>query len=208
MVVISRPSTRAARERHDLTRLPSIRTVQAPHWPRPQPFLEPVRCKCSRNASSSVVRGSSVNRCSAPFTRSTTFTGAAAAGAAPGNNRSAAKAPPVAAVSFSSSRRVKSKPAGFEPLHLISICSSPFICGDLLETFLKDILGHRYCGKNVRPTGVEEQVCEHLRRFLFRQPVVHRPIQVSRKLRDLTGRDQRADSNEASVARREGGTQP
>jgi hypothetical protein len=26
----------------------------------------------------------------------------------------------------------------------------------LVETFLKDILGDRYCGKNVRPTGVEE----------------------------------------------------
>ena len=39
MVVISRPSTRAASERHAFTRLPSISTVQAPHWPRPQPFL-------------------------------------------------------------------------------------------------------------------------------------------------------------------------
>ena len=59
MVVISRPSARAASDRHDFTRLPSISTVQAPHWPRSQPFLEPVRWRCSRRASSSVVRGSS-----------------------------------------------------------------------------------------------------------------------------------------------------
>src|SRR5437773_8015971 len=62
IVVISRPSTRAANERHDLTRLPSINTVHAPHWPRPQPFFEPLRCRCSRKASSSVVRGSSLSR--------------------------------------------------------------------------------------------------------------------------------------------------
>ena len=123
MVVISRPSTRAASERHDFTRLPSIRTVQAPHWPRPQPFFEPVRCKCSRNASRSVVRGSSVSRCSVPLTRSTTLRGAgaalvpcaAASGAARGTNGPAAKAPPVAAVSFSRSRRVGLKLVIFRP---------------------------------------------------------------------------------------------
>ena len=48
MVVISRPSISAASERHDFTRLPSMRTVQAPHWPRPHPFFDPVRCRCSR----------------------------------------------------------------------------------------------------------------------------------------------------------------
>ena len=114
MVVISRPSTSAASERHDFTRLPSISTVQAPHWPRPQPFLEPVRCRCSRRASSSVVRGSSVSRCSVPLTRSTTSSGAgtasapcaAAAGTAPGKEVSCGEVPPVAAASFSSSRRV------------------------------------------------------------------------------------------------------
>ena len=117
MVVISRPSTRAASERHDFTRLPSISTVQAPHWPRPQPFFEPVRCRCSRRASSSVVRGSSVSRCSVPLTRSTTSSGAGAASApcaaagdmAPGMSCPPTRAPPVTAASSSSSRRVTSE---------------------------------------------------------------------------------------------------
>src|SRR5215475_1481724 len=34
-------------------------TVQAPHWPRSQPFLVPVKSKRSRSRSSSVTRGSS-----------------------------------------------------------------------------------------------------------------------------------------------------
>src|SRR3954447_21786663 len=51
MVVISRPSTRAASDRHDFTRLPSISTVQAPHWPRPHPFFEPVRRLRRQNVS-------------------------------------------------------------------------------------------------------------------------------------------------------------
>src|SRR6202142_4150354 len=34
-------------------------TVQAPHWPRSQPFLVPVRSRCSRRRSSRVTRGSS-----------------------------------------------------------------------------------------------------------------------------------------------------
>src|SRR5207249_4823477 len=119
MVVISGPSASAASQRHDLTRLPSIRTVQAPHWPRPQPFFEPVSRRCSRRASRSVVRGSSVSRCSAPFTRNTTSSGAGAPwalcaaaplGAPPGKNRPAASAPPVAAVSVGSSRRVRPPP--------------------------------------------------------------------------------------------------
>ena len=117
MVVISRPSTSAASERHDFTRLPSISTVQAPHWPRPQPFFEPVRCRCSRRASSSVVRGSSVSRCSVPLTRSTTSSGAGAASApcatagdrAPGMSCPPTRAPPVTAASSSSSRRVTSE---------------------------------------------------------------------------------------------------
>ena len=129
MVVISRPSTRAASERHDFTRLPSISTVQAPHWPRPQPFFEPVRCRCSRRASSSVVRGSSVSRCSVPLTRSTTSSGAGAASApcaaagdmAPGMSCPPTRAPPVAAVSSSSSRRVTSELVIVGPLEFAAL---------------------------------------------------------------------------------------
>ncbi len=39
MVVISAPSAATARVRQELTRRPSSRTVQAPHWPWSQPFL-------------------------------------------------------------------------------------------------------------------------------------------------------------------------
>ena len=44
----SAPSRLTARARHELIRRPSTRTVQAPHWPRSQPFLVPVRSRRSR----------------------------------------------------------------------------------------------------------------------------------------------------------------
>ena len=50
------PATATASVRHDNTRRPSSRTVQAPHWPWSQPFFAPVRPTCSRSASSNVVR--------------------------------------------------------------------------------------------------------------------------------------------------------
>jgi hypothetical protein len=50
--------------------------------------------------------------------------------------------------------------------------------GCLPGTLLKHTLDDRYCGKNVRPTGIEGQLCEHLRGLRFRQAVIHRPIQV------------------------------
>src|SRR5215471_10426314 len=42
----------------DLTALPSIWTVQAPHRPEPQPYLVPVSLRCSRTTQSSAVSGS------------------------------------------------------------------------------------------------------------------------------------------------------
>jgi hypothetical protein len=78
----------------------------------------------------------------------------------------------------------------------------------LAGTFLKDILGDRYCGKNVRPAGVKEQVCERLRSFGFRQAVIHRPVEVSRQLRHLSccdESDESTDGNEAPVPRRKRG---
>ena len=70
MVVTLSPWCITARVRQALMRRPFSRTVQAPHWPWSQPFLVPVRCRCSRSASSSVVRLSSVRRCVVPFTLS------------------------------------------------------------------------------------------------------------------------------------------
>src|ERR1700730_1516901 len=67
MVVIRRPSTSAARRRQEHTGSPSTRTVQAPHAPRPQTTLVPVRPSLSRRASASTTRGSTVRRCVRPL---------------------------------------------------------------------------------------------------------------------------------------------
>src|SRR5258707_9298968 len=48
-----------ASARHELMRRPSTMTVHAPHWPRSQPFLVPVKFSRSRRRSRSVTRGSS-----------------------------------------------------------------------------------------------------------------------------------------------------
>ena len=60
MVTMLSPSCATASDRQELMRTPFTSTVQAPHWPWSQPFLVPVRPRWSRSASSSVVRGSSV----------------------------------------------------------------------------------------------------------------------------------------------------
>jgi hypothetical protein len=60
IVVTSSPSCITARVRQDRTRRPFTITVQAPHCPWSQPFLDPVSCRCSRNASRSETRGSRV----------------------------------------------------------------------------------------------------------------------------------------------------
>ncbi len=46
---------------------PSINTVQARHWPSPQPNFVPVNCKSSRNTSSKDRSGSVVTVCGLPF---------------------------------------------------------------------------------------------------------------------------------------------
>src|ERR1700684_2471193 len=59
MVRTSAPSWLIASARQELTRRPSTMTVQAPHWPRSQPFLVPVNSRRSRSRSKRVTRGSS-----------------------------------------------------------------------------------------------------------------------------------------------------
>ena len=68
MVVISLPCAMTARVKQDKTRLPSRCTVQAPQAPRSHPFFVPVSPSTSRNASSSVTRGSTTSRLLFPFT--------------------------------------------------------------------------------------------------------------------------------------------
>src|SRR5207237_1668582 len=74
MVVISSSSCIAAKQRQELTRRPLMCTVHAPHWPWSHPFLDPVRCRCSRRQSRRVVRGSIRKSYFLPFTRSETGT--------------------------------------------------------------------------------------------------------------------------------------
>src|SRR4029079_11246257 len=46
------PEARATCVMQERTGCPSSRTVQAPHWPSPQPYLLPVRCRSFRNTDS------------------------------------------------------------------------------------------------------------------------------------------------------------
>ena len=48
-VVILRPPSAATGVTHEKIASPSASTVQAPHWPRPQPYLAPLRCSSSRS---------------------------------------------------------------------------------------------------------------------------------------------------------------
>src|SRR5256885_3401634 len=67
-----------ARLRQELIRRPFTRTVHAPHWPWSHPFFDPVSCKCSRSASSNVVRGSISSGCVRPLILRVTFAGVTA----------------------------------------------------------------------------------------------------------------------------------
>src|SRR5215471_13478722 len=58
MVVIDLPATAETGRTQDRRGAPSSRTVQAPHWPSPQPYLEPVKPKSSRSTVSRGVSGS------------------------------------------------------------------------------------------------------------------------------------------------------
>src|SRR5262245_17018319 len=67
MVVTVAPSFMIASVKQELMRLPSTKTVHAPHWPWSQPFFVPVRSSCSRRASSRVVQGATFNVVGAPL---------------------------------------------------------------------------------------------------------------------------------------------
>jgi len=78
MVVTLAPSFITANVKQELTRRPSTKTVQAPHWPWSQPFFVPVRLRRSRRASSKVVQGAMLNVRFSPLTLSVTVIAAAA----------------------------------------------------------------------------------------------------------------------------------
>ncbi len=115
IVVTSAPSSRTASVRHEFTRCPSTRTVQAPQAPALQPFFEPVRPKCSRSRSSNEVRLSTVTVRWLPFTvRDTRLEGDVSTAAASSGSRRyvppitppATTAPPTAPVVAMKVRRL------------------------------------------------------------------------------------------------------
>src|SRR5262252_1135358 len=52
----------------DRVGFPSINTVQAPHWPSPQPYLLPVKSRSSRKTLSRLLSASASMRRLLPFT--------------------------------------------------------------------------------------------------------------------------------------------
>src|ERR1700688_760506 len=68
MVVTVLPATADAAMLHDRVAWPSMRTVQAPHWAMPQPYLVPVSFNESRRTHSSGVSGSTSAVCAIPLT--------------------------------------------------------------------------------------------------------------------------------------------
>src|SRR5262249_47499237 len=70
IVVTSCPCICTVKIRQERAGLPSTHTVQAPQTPCSQPICVPVRCKSSRSASDSNLRGWARNSCVSPLTLS------------------------------------------------------------------------------------------------------------------------------------------
>src|SRR6516165_736259 len=68
MVVICLPSAMLTGTEHERTAMPSMCTVQAPHWAMPQPYLVPVNPMRSRSTHKSGVSGSASTVCACPLT--------------------------------------------------------------------------------------------------------------------------------------------
>src|SRR6516164_9416956 len=78
----------------------------------------------------------------------------------------------------------------------------------LVRALFKHILDDGSRGERIGPTGIEGEMSEQLSYFFPRQPVIHRPVQVIRYLRDLAGRDESAHGDEAPVPRSQARSQP
>ena len=72
IVITSVSATATASVMQASTRRPATCTVHAPHSPLSQPFFVPVSPSRSRNASTSVTRGSNTITCALPLTRNVT----------------------------------------------------------------------------------------------------------------------------------------
>ena len=121
MVVTGCPTASSAKTLQEGTGwFPSI-TVHAPHAPRSQPILVPVRPRSSRSALASVVRGSTATRCRSPLTVSSICT-------APGPSLLACPAAADASIASPSSAAAPvSTPAPLTKPRLVIFSLSPDI---------------------------------------------------------------------------------
>src|ERR1700739_2153638 len=63
------PDTAETGVKQERSARPSSNTVQAPHWPSPQPYFVPVKSNCSRRTSNSLVSGSASTEKEFPLIR-------------------------------------------------------------------------------------------------------------------------------------------
>ena len=78
----------------------------------------------------------------------------------------------------------------------VDVSTATWLSGPLLD----DFLDHRRRRECVGPTRIEREMADDFSRLLLGQPVIHRPVQMVGDLRDLAGRDEGANGNEAPVA--------
>ena len=76
------------------------------------------------------------------------------------------------------------------------------------RTLVEYVLRHRHCREHVGPPDIESEMSDRLRDLGLCQAIVHPDIQVTGQLSDLPGRNQRADRDEAAIARRKAGAEP
>src|SRR6266487_1542337 len=74
--------------------------------------------------------------------------------------------------------------------------------GPLMGTLLENLLCDRQCREDIWPPDIEGQMRNGFRGLRLRKAVIHRPVEMVGNLRDLTGRDERADRDQAPIARR------
>src|SRR5437763_9975032 len=71
----------------------------------------------------------------------------------------------------------------------------------LTWAFLEYILGDRHRREDVGPPRIESQMRDGLGSLGLSQAVIHRPVEMRRKLRRLPVGNQRADRDEAAIPR-------
>src|SRR3954469_7741761 len=79
--------------------------------------------------------------------------------------------------------------------------------GALVGAALEDVLQDRDGREGVGPPGIKGEMRDHLRRLCAREAVIHSPAEVAGELRQLAGRDQGTNGDQAPVSRCKARTQ-